>query len=281
MELQRAMRAGITASAVAHLSVLMLVIFFTEVHPFGSLTAEPITVDLVAPEEAAEKRPQPPQPTPTPEPDFSLLAKPTLQASPQPAAAPQPAPAAPSASAPPAAARSQKQAALSEPRPSQQQAVAQPERPSTPPMPAYVPPEPDLSIKYHVMLGLPPDLPPATSEGRSDDAFDAPASAKADISSHVVAEFRRHLRTCSKLPESIVSSDKIKITLRVFMTPEGKLATEPMLIEASASAKGPALMQSAIGALQQCQPFAMLPADRYGEWKTLDLTFTPQDFAGG
>jgi hypothetical protein len=64
------------------------------------------------------------------------------------------------------------------------------------------------------------------------------------------------------------------------MTLEGKLAAEPILIEASASAKGPALMQSAIDALQACQPYAMLPADRYGEWKVLDLSFTPQDFSG-
>ena len=62
------------------------------------------------------------------------------------------------------------------------------------------------------------------------------------------------------------------------MTPDGKLAAEPILIEASASAKGPALMQSAIAALEACQPYAMLPADRYGEWKVLDLSFTPQDF---
>jgi hypothetical protein len=64
------------------------------------------------------------------------------------------------------------------------------------------------------------------------------------------------------------------------MTLEGRLAAEPVLIEASASAKGPALMQSAIGALEACQPYAMLPADRYGEWKVLDLSFTPQDFDG-
>jgi len=51
-------------------------------------------------------------------------------------------------------------------------------------------------------------------------------------------------------------------------------------IEASASAKGPLLMQSAIVALKACQPYAMLPADRYREWKVLDLTFTPQDFTG-
>jgi hypothetical protein len=38
--------------------------------------------------------------------------------------------------------------------------------------------------------------------------------------------------------------------------------------------KGPLLMQGAIKALEACQPYAMLPADRYGEWKVLDLSFT-------
>ena len=65
------------------------------------------------------------------------------------------------------------------------------------------------------------------------------------------------------------------------MTPDGRLAADPILIEASASMKGPLLMQGAISALQACQPYAMLPADRYGEWKVLDLSFTPQDFSGG
>lgn len=128
------------------------------------------------------------------------------------------------------------------------------------------------------MLGLPPELP----QGKSgDDTFDAPASKLADISSNLVGEFRRHLKTCAKLPDSIEPSDRVKIVLRVFMTQEGKLAAEPVLIEASASAKGPLLMQGAISALQACQPYAMLPADRYGEWKVLDLSFTPRDFAGG
>ena len=83
------------------------------------------------------------------------------------------------------------------------------------------------------------------------------------------------------LPGSIAPSDKLRIVLRAFMTLEGRLATEPVLIEASASPKGPALMQSAISALQSCQPYAMLPQDRYGEWKMLDLSFTPRDFVGG
>jgi len=131
------------------------------------------------------------------------------------------------------------------------------------------------------MLGLPPALPAAPPKDKSGDDFDAPATKAAEIASNIVAEFRRHLKTCSKLPGSIAPTDKIRITLRAVMTPAGKLAAEPILIEASASEKGPALMQSAISALEACQPYAMLPADRYNEWKVLDLSFTPQDFAGG
>ena len=130
------------------------------------------------------------------------------------------------------------------------------------------------------MLGLPTDLPAELPRGKRGDDFDAPASKTADVASSLVDEFRRRLKTCSKLPASIAPSDKLRITLRVMMTLEGKLAAQPILIEASASAKGPALMQSAIAALEACQPYAMLPADRYGEWKVLDLSFTPQDFVG-
>ena len=70
------------------------------------------------------------------------------------------------------------------------------------------------------------------------------------------------------------------IKLRAVMTPDGTLAAVPILVEASASAKGPILMQGAISALQACQPYAMLPKDRYREWKVIDLIFTPQNFAG-
>ena len=125
-------------------------------------------------------------------------------------------------------------------------------------------------------------MPPASAQAanRGDDNFDGPATEAADIASTLIAAFRRHLKTCSKLPASLSGTDDVKVKLRVLMTPEGKLAAGPILIEASASAKGPALMQGAVTALQACQPYAMLPVDRYGEWKVLDLSFTPQDFSG-
>lgn len=118
----------------------------------------------------------------------------------------------------------------------------------------------------------------SSSDSKGGDVFDGPATTSADVASCVVAAFRRHLRTCSKLAAGLKGSDDVKVKLRVLMGQDGKLAAEPVLIEASASMKGPLLMQSAIGALQACQPYAMLPLDRYGEWKARDLSFTPQDF---
>ena len=257
-----------------------MVLVFAEVHPFGSVTAEPITVDLVDPSEVPppakedrqdkEESPPPPQTAASDPPE--IVSKPEASNSPPPAA---PQPAVP----PPPAAQPQKQAALPASRSNRQQAAAppQPQAPATASPPAYIPPEPDLSVKYNVMLGLPMDLPAAQPGGND---FDAAASKQADIASNLVTEFRHHLKTCSKLPPPIEPSDSIKVKLRIFMTPDGTLAREPVLIEASASAKGPALMQGAISALQACQPYAMLPAERYGEWKVLDLSFTPQDFPG-
>jgi hypothetical protein len=270
MKPRQIIATGIAASAIAHLSLLTLVLFFTEVHPFGSVTAEPITVDLVSP---AEVTPAPTDEEPLPEPKT----KPSEALDPSSKAV---APDSPAPGAEPAAARPQQQAVLSTSSPGMPPAQSQPQRPSTSPAPAYSPPEPDLSIKYHVMLGLPLNLPAERPQHGSGGDFDDPASKQADIASSLITEFRRHLKTCSKLPGSISPSDKLRIVLRLLMTPEGKLAAEPILIEASASAKGPLLMQSAIAALQACQPYAMLPADRYGEWKVLDLSFTPQDFAG-
>jgi hypothetical protein len=282
VDLRQLIRSGIAASAVAHLSVLAVVVTFAEVHPFGSVTAETIAVDIVSPAEVTPpKEDEPPPPKPKPSDAFDFSAKSAAASAPAPPDR-QETPAQPPKQPP-------KQAAASTLRPVQQQLAAlpqpsapavppaQPQPPSTSASPGIVAPEPDVSIKYHVLLGLPPDLP----KDRPGDGFDAPASAAAGVATSLVAQFRSHLKTCSKLPESISASDAIKIKLRVLMTPDGKLATEPVLIEASASMKGPALMQSAISALQACQPYAMLPADKYSEWKMLDLSFTPQDFDGG
>jgi outer membrane biosynthesis protein TonB len=282
MEVRQFIRTGATVSAIAHVLILALIILFSEVHPFGAVTAEPITVDLVTPDEI-EKKPEPSlTPTPTPTPQIPLADLPQLTKPATPAAAP---PAAPQAADPPP--QPQPQTA----RPNRQDAALrpQPQPQPSPPTPApspsaalgYTPAGPDVTVKYHVMLGLPGNLPPAvpSSGKKPGDDFDATASSTADIASSLVAEFRRHLRSCSKLPASVAPSDNLMVKLRVLMTPDGRLAADPLVGGGSANPKALDLLKNAIDALKACQPYTMLPADRYGEWKVLDLDFTPRDFA--
>ncbi len=253
--------SGMAVSIVTHLTVLTVGLGYAGVRPFETAPVEAITVDLVTPAEVKEATPKPP---PLEIPDLSTseqsaaTAKPAASP-PPPQAEPQAVPAAVSAA--PAKAEA-KQAALQPAAPA----------PSPAPQPSWRPPEPDLSIKYQVNLGLPAP--------RGGD-FDTVAFTAARVSADDVAKFREHLKTCSVLPASIAPTDKVTIRLRAIFLPDATLASAPLLIEASASAKGPLLMQAAIEALAACQPYAVLPADKYSEWKVLDLSFTPRDFRGG
>jgi outer membrane biosynthesis protein TonB len=273
MEPRQFIRSDIVASLVAHLSIVALLVLYSEVYPFRAVPSETIAIDLVTPAEVEKK------PDPTPSPDLSEAAQ-----QPPPTPAPQ---LPPQASQPPAPPPPQRQASGTAPKEPARQPAARPQAQPPPPAPTaapaspgYAPPEPDITVKYHVMLGLPvgPPAPTAAGDKSGGDGVDATASTVANVESRLIAEFRRHLRTCSKLPAEIAPSDKVMIKLRSLMAPDGTLAAEPILIEASASAKGPLLMQGAMSALQACQPYTMLPKDRYGEWKVIDLSFTPRDF---
>jgi len=314
MEPRHFIRAAIAVSVAGHLA-LAVGVYFADARPFDPTVTENIAVDIVTPKDVAEvaeaakeaEKTKPPEPEKQPDPFRlpDLTNRPTLEEQKSQAAAQKPsasssAPAAPAAqqqasqqqaATAPAAQPSQQQAAGQPPPPqpsqqqlSQQQAAPQQSAPAQPPaglqqqaalqpaapQPQPAPPqaEPDVTVKYGVMLGLP------DGNGGSE------ALAKADIAPLNIAAFRRHLKSCLTLPAAVSRSDKVRIVLRAFLAPNGKLITEPTLIEASASAKGPLLMQAAMKALEACQPYAMLPADKYNEWKVLDLPFTPQDFAG-
>jgi hypothetical protein len=255
-------------SIVTHLTVLTVGLGYAGMRPFETVPVEAIAVDLVSPAEVKEATPEVPlEPTrPLEIPEFSATEQPAAASKP---AAPPPASQAAQQAMPSAASTTAtadaKQAAIP-PAPAASSAAA--------PKPAasWRSPEPDLSVKYQVNLGLP---------ARPGDDFDAVAFTAAKVSTDDVAKFREHLKTCSVLPASIAPNDKVTIRLRASFLPDGTLAAAPLLIEASASAKGPLLMQAAIAALAACQPYAVLPADKYNEWKVLDLGFTLRDFKGG
>ena len=291
MDVRQLIRPGIAASVLAHLTGLALILLFSEVHPLGTVTAQPITVELVTAAEA----PKPPEPKQQqdlqlPKPDNAAstdqAAAPPLSTQPaepqqsqalpqdQREAAGQPQPE-PTATAATSSAETSSDATSSAATSSAATSAAS----AATARPAYAPAEPDLTVKYHVVLGLPENLPPPDPNAdKPADGIDGRASSTADVSASVVAAFRQHLKTCLKLPASVAPSDDVMIKLRVMMTPQARLAAAPVLIEGTASMKGLELKQSAEQALLACQPYDMLPPDRYREWQVLDLAFRPHDF---
>ncbi|EHR03921.1 hypothetical protein [Bradyrhizobium sp. WSM471] len=316
MELRKIIRTDIAASAIAHLTLVALIIVISEVHPFHASPPESVSVSIVTPEQvkqeeakAEEKadeklKAKPPDPIPDlklPKLDFSE--KDNAAAAPKPEAKQQASPEASQRKQPqPQPSQTPKRAANAQPQPQPQQPQPQPsqsppqatpqppapqllpqamQQPEAAPPPSYQAPEPDVTVKYGVMLGLPPELPTELpKDAPKDDGGDAKDSIAAKLPAEIIAELRRHLRSCAKLPAGVAPTDNVNIKLRTVLATDGTLAREPILIEAPPSAKGVALVKSAMSALQACQPYKMLPADKYGEWKVMDLPFSPRDFGG-
>jgi hypothetical protein len=257
------MRSGFAISFIVHAAILALALIFAGANPFDSAPADAIAVDIVSADEIEQAAEAPAQPletttafeSPTP----AAPATETAAVSPPPA--PQPAPR-------PDAERSARQA----------QPQSQPTEPVRPPPhsppPAAEPQEPNVAD----MFGLPLALP----DGRLGGGFDAPAIDKAKVASDDIIAFHNHLKTCSTLPAGVNTTDDVKAVLRIQLKPDGTLATPPQPIRIEGVSRGGgALYQSAVTALRKCQPYNMLPPDRYNEWKVLDLSFTPQNFGGG
>jgi hypothetical protein len=145
-------------------------------------------------------------------------------------------------------------------------------RPSPPqPDEAETPDQPDAekTLAQLALLGGP------LGGGFQAPAIDAPTAAH----DYTVA-FRERVSSCSALPASISFGDKIAVSLHVSFNLDGTLASPPKFNGAVASQKEEALIQSSISALEKCQPYTMLPADKYKAWQTLDLIFSPMSFPG-
>ncbi|CEG07729.1 protein TolA [Afipia felis] len=161
------------------------------------------------------------------------------------------------------------------PVPEETKPVAEPQTP---------PPEPP-ALPQAAITGAPTVQPDVMSQ--YGDPFMSglggftPDQVAADLKTDVVAAFRAHLKSCLKLPAGVAPTDDARIVLRVALRRDGKLARTPALMAAKATPKGPLIMKAAIHALEACQPYSMLPAEKYKEWRELDLEFTPAGFEPG
>jgi hypothetical protein len=122
------------------------------------------------------------------------------------------------------------------------------------------------------MLGLPTDTAASLAA--------PPSENKTNLTSEEVAQLKARVSKCWVVPPGVPSTPGFDVLIRIALNPNGTLGAKPELIRAPASLAGPPLVDSAKQALQKCQPYAGLPADKYKDWKILDLTFTAAGPAG-
>src|SRR5262245_32925976 len=233
------MRIGLISSLAAHAAVLLLaIIVLADPRQLESAPSQPVAVDLVPEKEIAATAKDAPK---------IDLPRETPAERPAGTAADRPAPDASAG----ANARSTQGQALAA---AQQQ---DPFAPGATPKPLYFP-------------MLTPGL-----EGLSTD-FDAPADTAARLSPDDVAALLAHIGKCWKPQARLAQAKNVRAVIRIALNVDGELMADPILVKASASTLGPPLVESAIRAVRQCQPFAFLPPQKYEEWKVLELTFSPQ-----
>jgi hypothetical protein len=255
-----ATRLGLALSVAAHAVLTLAILAWWSPMPLEILPPPSVMVDLVSPEEietpVAPEKPklELPQPAPAPELFKQDIAK--LE---------------------PAKPESAQQQQLKPSLSAQQSAPS--------PAPAQQPePKPDTAeadkteqqAETAARLAALLNLSPTDTPG----GFDAPPSdSRAELGSGALAQFKSHLDKCWTPPAGAGAS-RSKIVIRLALKPNGDFAAEPALLQAPAAAIGPALVKSAMQALQRCRPYNFLPADKYREWRVLDLTFTPRGLSG-
>ena len=151
--------------------------------------------------------------------------------------------------------------------PPQTQLAAQPPAPDPQPTgPREMPPDMNRLAE---MLGLP--IGEAAPSGTAD--------ARMNKFTEGVREFKAQVKKCLTLPPGVAPNQRIKMVIRVELTRQGALAQDPAVMDAANPAIGYPLMQSVMRALRQCAPYS-LPADKYKEWRVLDIDFSPDQMTG-
>jgi hypothetical protein len=188
----------------------------------------------------------------------------TAQTKPAPAAAkppeqkpPQPQQAQPTPQAPP----------QPQPQPQPEQTAAQP--PPQDQQPAGVREMPPDMNRLAEMLGLP--ISEAGNSGTTETRMSKLTEG--------VKEFKAQVKRCLTLPPGIAPNQRMKMVIRVQLTRSGALAGDPAVMDAVNPSVGYPLMQSVMKALRQCAPYN-LPADKYNDWRVLDIDFSPDQMTG-
>jgi hypothetical protein len=252
------LRNCLVISVAIHVVVMLWLVLGPGARTLGPANADPILVDLVAPQEVPGSETAKAE-QPKAEEAQSEKPKPDLP----PARKPDPKTASPRSGSP-------------KPDPSKTVDANQPP-PSDSNSDAKIAPDSAeeraaTAARLAWMLNLP--------IGSGTNLAAPPSEEKSNLAREEVAAFKAQLSRCWVAPAGVPNTPDATIVMRIALNPNGTLGAAPELIAAPMAIDGNPLKESAKRALQKCQPYTALPAAKYQDWKILDMSFTPQGPGG-
>jgi len=126
---------------------------------------------------------------------------------------------------------------------------------------------PDARDRMAMVMALP--------GGKTAVGLDPQSNTPAMLEHDDIAAFRVRFSQCSASIPGRAVGERTAILLRISFKRDGTLAAPPRLLESPLSVDAVELTRIAVAALERCQPYPELPADKYQKWKTLDLVVAP------
>ena len=278
-----------TASAIStglHAAVLLWALVSFSGKTFDVTPAESLPVDLVSEKDFSEitkgVKTAPKAPTPKPlvekvgetkpadDPAPKLTEKKEIKAQKEETAEPKPIP-----KPDPIAEKLKKQ--------DDQKKEAKAEPPRLPPR--KPPPKPQPKFEPDKIAALldtrAPQRNAATGQEISAPTLGMSHGTAAHLSQSEIDALRARLRQCWNPPVGALDAANMSVIFRVIFRRDGSIEQNPVLVQGPASQFGPAMAESALRALLQCQPYTMLKPEHYDQWKDMQITFDPHDMFGG
>ena len=109
-------------------------------------------------------------------------------------------------------------------------------------------------------------------------ALGTSAGAAQKLTLSWVGALQKRISDCWNVPGGIRDAEDIEVRVYFELNPNGTLAGEPVMLAGPPTAYGPAVGESAVRAIEQCQPYAFLPPAEYkGGWDKIDMTFSTRE----
>ena len=162
--------------------------------------------------------------------------------------------------------------------------------PPAPPVPRQrpkpEPPQPQFSVDSVLALldsrapktPAPPQAPVAETVTKGLGAQNA---STLDLRDALLSQ----IRECWNVPVGAPTPEKLIVQVRVFLARDGSLAQPPLLEPQTraAAASNPYMRtaaEAALRAVNVCEPYRLLPPDRYDSWREIVMTFDPSRMIG-